>query len=171
MRTIIFSSAFALALLISPNLVAQGSDDVRAEQQALKDKGCDPGPIDGINGPRTQAALRDFQTKQNLQEDGKLGPQTRDALGLKPGSAGTDMKEAGTNLKTGYGKGGKDIGHGSKEMAHDVVNGHPVEGAKDIGKGVGHGTEKIGAATGHAAKNAAKGVKNAVTGDNKDTKQ
>ncbi len=171
MRTIIFGSAFAIALLINPSLFAQGSDDVRAEQQALKDKGFDPGPIDGISGPRTRAALRQFQAKQNLKEDGRLGPETRDALGLQAGSASTDVKEAGTNLKTGYGEGGKDIGHGTKSMAHDVVEGHPVEGAKDIGKGVGHGAEKMGAATGHATKNAAKGVKNAVTGDHKDTKQ
>jgi Putative peptidoglycan binding domain len=168
-RGILFGCAFAAALLISPNLRAQGSDDVRAEQQALKDKGFDPGPVDGIDGPRTQGALKEFQAKQNLQEDGRLGPQTRDALGLKPGSASTNMKEAGTNLKTGYGGGGKDIGHGAKDMAHDVGAGHPVDGAKDIGKGVGHGTEKMGVATGHAVKNAAKGAKNAVTGDHKDT--
>jgi len=167
----IFGFAFAMALVAGPSLLAQGSDDVRAEQQALKDKGLDPGPIDGIDGPRTRAALREFQQKQNLDADGKLGPQTRDALGLKPGSARTDMKESGANLKTGYSQGGKDIGHGSKEMGHDVVNGHPVEGAKDLGKGVGHGVAKMGAGTGHAAKNAAKGVKNAVTGDNKDTKK
>lgn len=170
MRTILLRSALAIAFLTSPSLFAQSSAQVRAEQQALKDKGFDPGPVDGVNGPRTRAALRQFQAKQNLKQDGRLGPQTRDALGIKPGSAGTDMKEAGTNLKTGYTKGGKDIGHGSKNMAHDVASGHPVEGAKDIGKGVGHGTQKIGVATGHAAKNAAKGVKNAVTGDNKDTK-
>lgn len=171
MRKLIFGTAFAFGLLISPSLLAQGSDDVRAEQQALKDKGFDPGPIDGVNGPRTQGALRDFQRKQNLEADGRLGPQTRDALGLKPASANTDMKEAGTDLKTGYSQGGKDIGHGSKDMAHDVANGHPVDGAKDIGKGVGEGAAKIGEGTGHAVKNAAKGVKNAVTGDNKDTKK
>jgi hypothetical protein len=170
MRTTIFSLAFTVALIVSPSLLAQDSDEVRAEQQSLKDKGFDPGPIDGINGPRTQAALREFQAKQNLEEDGKLGPQTRDALGLKPAPAGTNMKEAGTNLKTGYGEGGKDIGRGSKDMGHDVAKGHPIEGAKDIGKGVGEGAEKMGVATGHAAKNAAKGVKNAVTGDNKNTK-
>jgi hypothetical protein len=165
------SSVFALGVLVSPGLLARNSDDVRSEQQALKDKGFDPGPIDGIDGPLTQAALRQFQDKQNLKEDGKLGPQTRDALGLKPGSASTDMKESGENLKTGYGKGAKDIGEGSKDMAHDVAHGHPVDGAKDFGKGVGHGAEKMGEGTAHAAKNAGKGAKNAVTGDNKDTKQ
>jgi Putative peptidoglycan binding domain len=170
MRTIIISSVFALGVFMSPGLLAQGSDDVRAEQQALKDKGIDPGPIDGINGPQTRRALHEFQAKQNLAEDGKLGPQTRDALGLKPGSASTDMKESGTNLKTGYSKGGKDVANGGKEMAHDVSTGHPVEAAKDLGKGVGHGVAKMGEGTGHAAKNAAKGVKNAVTGENKDAK-
>lgn len=170
MRKIIIGCAFALGLLASSSLLAQGSDSVRAEQQALRDKGFDPGPIDGIDGPRTRAALQEFQRKQNLEADGKLGPQTRDALGLKPGSASTDMKESGTNLKTGYSEGAKDIGHGTKAMAHDVANGHPVEGAKDIGKGVGHGVAKMGEGTGHAAENTAKGVKNAVTGDNKDTK-
>ena len=171
MQTMIFGSVFAIVLLLSPSLLAQGSGEVRAEQQALKDKGFDPGSVDGVKGPRTRAALRQFQAKQNLQEDGKLGPQARDALGLKPGSAATNMKAAGTNFKTGYGEGGKDIGHGSKNMAHDVAAGHPIEGTKDIGKGVGHGAEKMGVATGHAAKNAAKSVKNAVTGDHKDTKK
>jgi peptidoglycan hydrolase-like protein with peptidoglycan-binding domain len=33
--------------------------DVTAMQTALKDKGHDPGPVDGIMGPRTRAALRD----------------------------------------------------------------------------------------------------------------
>lgn len=169
MRKVLLSSVFAIGVIASPSLLAQGSDDVRAEQQALKDKGFDPGPVDGVNGPLTRAALKQFQDKQNLKEDGRLGPQTRDALGLKPGSATTDMKESGTNLKTGYGQGGKDVAVGSKDMAHDVAHGHPVSGAKDIGKGVGHGVAKMGEGTAHAAKNAAKGVKNAVTGDNKDT--
>ena len=169
MRSVLFGSVLMVGLMISPVAKALGSDDTRAEQQALKDKGFDPGPVDGVNGPLTHAALRQFQEKQNLHEDGKLGPQTRDALGIKAGSATTDMKESGTNLKTGYGKGGKDIGKGSKEMAQDVAHGHPVDGAKDIGKGIGHGVAKMGAGTGHAAKNVAKGVKNAVTGDNKDT--
>jgi hypothetical protein len=156
-------------LLISSNLQAQGSDDIRAEQQALKDKGFDPGEIDGKNGPKTHAALREFQKKQNLSEDGKFGPQTRDALGVKTGSASTEMKESGANLKAGYGGGGKDIGHGTKQMVHDVATGHPVEGAKDIGKGVGHGVEKMGEGSGHAVKNAARGAKNAVTPTHKDT--
>ena len=38
-----------------------GDESVRQMQQQLKDKGFDPGPIDGIDGPKTQAALRKSQ--------------------------------------------------------------------------------------------------------------
>jgi peptidoglycan hydrolase-like protein with peptidoglycan-binding domain len=47
-------------------LSATGSRaQVMAMQQALKDEGFDPGPIDGIVGPRTNAALRDQQRGEN----------------------------------------------------------------------------------------------------------
>lgn len=167
MRALIITSVFAAGILLAPTMLAQGSDDVRAEQQALKDKGYDPGPVDGVNGPHTREALRRFQEHENLREAGRLGPHTRDALGMEPSPAHEHMKESGSDLKSGYGEGAKDIGHGAKEMGHDVAHGHPIEGAKDIGKGVGHGAEKIGEGTGHAVKNAAKGTKDAVTGDHK----
>lgn len=38
-----------------------GDETVRQLQQQLKDKGFDPGPVDGIDGPKTQAALRKSQ--------------------------------------------------------------------------------------------------------------
>ena len=37
-----------------------GKDDVRTAQQALQDKGFNPGPIDGIMGPHTKAAISDL---------------------------------------------------------------------------------------------------------------
>lgn len=61
--------------------------DVRAAQQALKDKGQDPGPIDGRMGPRTQAALKQFQQAEGLQATGTLDETTKDKLGLRGGSA------------------------------------------------------------------------------------
>ena len=63
---------------------ANGSADagqVRSLQKALRDKGMDPGPIDGINGPKTEAAIRAYQKAQNLPETGRLDPQTRERLG------------------------------------------------------------------------------------------
>jgi hypothetical protein len=58
----------------------RASDDVRAAQQALRSKGFDPGPIDGIQGPRTTAAVRDFQDKENLTVTGQLDAETNARL-------------------------------------------------------------------------------------------
>jgi peptidoglycan hydrolase-like protein with peptidoglycan-binding domain len=58
------------------------SDQVKNVQQALQDKGLDPGPIDGIIGPKTMAALRAFQKDQKLPETGRLDDQTREKLGV-----------------------------------------------------------------------------------------
>lgn len=41
-----------------PHIELQPRDRVRALQMALKDKGYDPGTVDGLDGPKTQAALR-----------------------------------------------------------------------------------------------------------------
>ena len=51
--------------------------DVTAAQQALKDKGFDPGPIDGLMGPRTHAAISDFQKKEGLKVTGRLDSDTK----------------------------------------------------------------------------------------------
>jgi uncharacterized protein (TIGR02594 family) len=45
-------------------------------QTALKSKGFDPGPIDGVRGRRTIAAIMEFQAKNNLEVDGIVGPLT-----------------------------------------------------------------------------------------------
>jgi peptidoglycan hydrolase-like protein with peptidoglycan-binding domain len=57
---------------------AQGTDreQVKAVQQALKDKGHDPGEVDGAMGPKTQAALRDFQQKEGLKATGAADADT-----------------------------------------------------------------------------------------------
>jgi len=59
-----------------------GSEQVKTVQKALQDKGMDPGPVDGIMGPKTMAALKAFQKDQKLTESGRLDDQTREKLGL-----------------------------------------------------------------------------------------
>jgi hypothetical protein len=53
---------------------------VRDTQVALRDAGFDPGRIDGVMGPRTQAALREFQASQGLPQTGRLDPTTQKQL-------------------------------------------------------------------------------------------
>jgi hypothetical protein len=54
--------------------------DVQAAQEALKAKGIDPGPIDGVMGPKTHAAVSDFQRQEGLKVTGNLDRATRTRL-------------------------------------------------------------------------------------------
>ena len=54
-------------------------EDVRAMQQALADAGIDVG-VDGVFGPGTEAAVRQFQEREGLQSDGIAGPATLSLL-------------------------------------------------------------------------------------------
>jgi peptidoglycan hydrolase-like protein with peptidoglycan-binding domain len=142
--------------------MAQSSQTVRAAQEALKSKGFDPGPIDGIDGPRTREATRDYQKHESLTADGRLGAKTLDSLQISEKTASGNFHEAGGTLTNSYGQGGRDVANGSKGLGKEVAHGNVVQGAKDFGKGVGHGVTKMAVGTGHAAKDAAKGVKDGV---------
>ena len=71
-------------------------EDVKKVQEALKDKGNDPGPADGILGPQTQKALRAFQSKEGLKSTGRLDAETAKALGVERGSAMKDSSSMGS---------------------------------------------------------------------------
>lgn len=56
-------------------------EDVKNIQKLLAVAGYNPGPADGVYGPKTQTAVATFQkTYGGLVVDGKVGPNTRDAL-------------------------------------------------------------------------------------------
>lgn len=56
---------------------------VHRVQEALKQRGFDPGPVDGRFGDGTENAVRQFQTSKGLMADGIVGQQTWAALGFK----------------------------------------------------------------------------------------
>jgi peptidoglycan hydrolase-like protein with peptidoglycan-binding domain len=81
---------------------ARMSGEVRSAQQALQEKGFDPGPIDGVMGAKTTAAIKDFQQKNNLTVTGTLNADTRDRLmASSPPSAspGTEPSRSGAPKK------------------------------------------------------------------------
>jgi hypothetical protein len=77
--------------------------EIMSMQQALKDKGYNPGPIDGKMGPKTHAALADFQKKEGLMPNGQWDDQTASRLGVRMSSASkvTTPASAGTEPSTG----------------------------------------------------------------------
>jgi peptidoglycan hydrolase-like protein with peptidoglycan-binding domain len=56
-------------------------DQIRRVQDALYRKGISPGPIDGVLGPLTKAAVRKFQDRYAIEGNGDLNNQTLFALG------------------------------------------------------------------------------------------
>lgn len=162
-RTFVLGLAFVFGLSVAPTFAAQGSDRTRAAQQALKDKGFDPGPIDGIDGPKTEAAVREYQEKNNLAVDGRLNAQVMDSLGLHGKTAGGNFDKAGNKISNTYPKGASEIVKGGKTLGKDVKTGEYANAPVDFGKDVGKGAAKIGKGTGKAVVDTAKGVKDAVT--------
>ncbi len=89
---------------------AQGADRelMKAAQQALKDKGYDPGSVDGNMGPKTEAALREYQQKEGLTATGTADAETMAKLtaavgtpaASPAGSSSGPSKEQPTGAKT-----------------------------------------------------------------------
>jgi hypothetical protein len=57
--------------------------EVKKLQQVLTKKGYSTNGTDGIFGPATEEALKNFQKANKLKVDGEVGPSTRKALGLQ----------------------------------------------------------------------------------------
>ena len=80
----------ARAFLVLPLVVAAfavtahataANPGVAALQVTLRAHGLYKGPIDGIEGPATDKAIRRVQARARLEVDGVVGPKTRRALG------------------------------------------------------------------------------------------
>jgi peptidoglycan hydrolase-like protein with peptidoglycan-binding domain len=66
----------------STPLLKKGSkgEAVTRLQQGLYQLGYYPGAVDGIFGPNTERAVKEFQTNNGLAADGIVGPKTWTAL-------------------------------------------------------------------------------------------
>lgn len=73
------------ALLFAIGRAGMDKGQVKQIQAALKAAGIDPGPIDGVYGHYTAAAVAAFQAVNKLVVDGQAGVQTLRKMGLKLG--------------------------------------------------------------------------------------
>jgi len=84
---------------MQPNEQSQenlSSNQIRQAQQALDQKGFNAGRADGKLGPETKQALQSFQQSQGLQVTGQLDQQTMAKLGIR-GAETTGQAPANQN--------------------------------------------------------------------------
>jgi len=62
--------------------VHQMQDEIRRVQQALNEKGHHLGKADGVIGPRTVRALREFQRERGIETTGRIDDRTTAALNV-----------------------------------------------------------------------------------------
>jgi peptidoglycan hydrolase-like protein with peptidoglycan-binding domain len=122
-----------LGLSLMPRAFAGNRDDIKKVQETLRDKGFDPGPIDGVMGSQTRQAISQYQKSENLPVTGHLDGETAGKLGVEPETVGGDFKSAG-----------KDVGRGGEGVGHEMKQGKPIAAGKDLGEGVGKGGKKVG---------------------------
>jgi peptidoglycan hydrolase-like protein with peptidoglycan-binding domain len=110
-------------------------DKVKAIQEALKNKGFDPGAADGVVGPRTGQALREFQKSQNLQVTGRIDDKTASALGVdsggmsssQPSSKESTIGSRGTSEPSGTSPSGQSSSSMEKEKTGSQAGSEPAK--------------------------------------------
>jgi peptidoglycan hydrolase-like protein with peptidoglycan-binding domain len=117
--------------------------DIKKVQESLRDKGYYHAHVDGVLGPQTREAIRQYQQSENLPVTGRLDGETAGKLGVGPESVGGSFESAG-----------HEVGKGGKELGHEMKQGKPIAAGKEMGKGLGRGGKDFGQA-----------VKKAVTTD------
>ena len=79
---------------------AKGAE-VQDLQKFLMNQGFDPGVFDGVFGPRTEAALKQFQTKNGLTVDGIAGPKTLGVVNTIRSTPPQEPQKPGTSETPG----------------------------------------------------------------------
>ena len=93
----------------SGNDACTGKDNSNAKldttldiQRFLSENGFNPGPIDGVSGNKTKAAIKAFQTKNGLLSDGVVGNKTKTSMrsytGCDTGNTCKARDNTGVNL-------------------------------------------------------------------------
>lgn len=130
---------------------------VRDVQQALLNKGYAAGPVDGIVGPQTRAALSKFQEDQGIEVTGRMTDETlrRLEVEIPPAGSGDEHRRGGvvgvvgSAATTAAGATAEGVGAAARGTA---------KGATAVAKGTAAGAEAAAKATATGAQATAKGV-------------
>lgn len=130
---IVYESYFTGDRLLYLHYPFMRGRDVREIQESLAKLGFNPGKIDGIFGPATDKAVREFQMSVGIIPDGIVGPQTLKEIEKNLKSFNTEKtldyplrgsdKDAllGVKVAVDAGHGGKDSGAVSKNGMKESV--------------------------------------------------
>lgn len=148
--TLLTVGAVAFTLAATPALAQNASapsasprstdsrPDIEQVQKALKEKGHDPGRIDGVMGPQTSAALKAFQKEQRLNATGRLDDATQAKLGA---SARTDASGQGASGQARP-TGSEQTGGDTKPSAVDPAQSNKTGANAGEGASYSRSTEK-----------------------------
>jgi peptidoglycan hydrolase-like protein with peptidoglycan-binding domain len=100
---------------------ASSDPRTRQLQQALNDRGYRAGPVDGIMGPQTRSAVREWQRSNNMEATGTPSSQMLSDLNIGSGSgmagrSGDMMNNDRRTGTTGGAPGGSDSGGSGGSM-------------------------------------------------------
>ncbi len=105
---------------------SQGQSDqpdvVKQAQEKLSAAGMDAGQADGKLGPKTQAAVKDFQQSKGIQASGQLDRQTLAALGVS-GSSGSSTSSPSASASSPSASSGASSSSPSGPTAGDSSSG------------------------------------------------
>jgi hypothetical protein len=99
---------------------AEYDPGVYEAQKQLQERGYDPGPIDGVMGSKTTAAIKQFQKDQKLPVTGTLDEETQERLGLHA---------TGPNIRCAFAGTGATLSFGDKRLTFTC----PPEDGNDVG--------------------------------------
>jgi peptidoglycan hydrolase-like protein with peptidoglycan-binding domain len=128
----------------SSQQASQSQDTIKQAQEKLSAAGHEV-QADGIMGPKTQAALKEFQEKKGLQASGELDQQTLAALGVSEGGAGASTGSSAEKS----GSGGASQGSSSQGSSSE---GSSSQGASGSQQESSSGTASQGASGGSSEK-------------------
>ena len=162
-KKILISGPLAVALVIMPVSLSAADEkpadvqqDVRhlqpdktfkKAQKKLRKAGHYDGKVDGVSGPETAEAVREFQRSKGLPETGQLDARTLDALGIKNEAASSADKEDGPLVDAAQAtertaeKAASATEKGVKKAASTTE-----KGVRKAGEETGEGLQKAGAA-------------------------
>lgn len=90
-------------------------------QEHLTALGYDPGPADGIMGPKTRRAVKFFQADNDLTIDGIPGPATRAAIVRKLDAKAQTKATGGAAAVGGVGGAGTDVATAPDALSPDML--------------------------------------------------